>query len=139
MKNISGRVTSNKSKHLLVEKELKKNRKFDASYFRGKNYFDGNDGTQNYLVFQPLYKYFEKTGNRVSSWRSKGLSDEKISTSNNPIVNIYIVCRLIPAAIDTDIVLENCLFGATQITKSADVDKYKYSSRSSNIHTQMEE
>ena len=29
-----------------------------TSYFRGKNYFDGN-GTQNYLVFQGVYKYFE--------------------------------------------------------------------------------
>ena len=25
-----------------------------------------------------MYKYFEKTGNKVSSWKSKGLSDEKI-------------------------------------------------------------
>ena len=29
-----------------------------ASCFRGKNYFDG-DGTQNYLAFQGVYKYFE--------------------------------------------------------------------------------
>ena len=29
----------------------------DASYFRGKNYFDGSDDIQNYLVFQPMYKY----------------------------------------------------------------------------------
>ena len=33
-------VTSNKSKHFLVETELKKLEKFDATYFRGKNYFD---------------------------------------------------------------------------------------------------
>ena len=32
----------------------KKTRKFDAVYFRGKNYFDGDD-TQNYLVFQSMY------------------------------------------------------------------------------------
>ena len=31
----------------------------DASYFRGKNYF-GDDGMQNYFVFQPMYKYFKK-------------------------------------------------------------------------------
>ena len=31
--------------------------RFD-SYFRGKNYFD-EDGTQNCLVFQGVYKYFE--------------------------------------------------------------------------------
>ena len=86
LKKISDRVTSNKSKHLFVEIELKKLERFDAAYFRGKNYFDG-DITQNYLVFQPVYKYFEKTGSKVSSWRSKGLSNEKIgsttTTSNN--------------------------------------------------------
>ena len=56
----------------------------DASYFRGKNYFDGSDGTQNYLVFQGVYKYFEdaevsKTLVKfyANSWISKGLSNEK--------------------------------------------------------------
>ena len=70
MKKVSNRVTSNKSKHLLVENELKKLEKFDAAYFRGKNCFDG-DGTQNYLVFQPIYRYFKKiagvgSGNYIS-------------------------------------------------------------------------
>ena len=48
-------MNSNKTKHLHVENESKKLEKFDVTYFRGKNYFDG-DGTQNYLVFQPMYK-----------------------------------------------------------------------------------
>ena len=109
-----------------------------------------------------MYKHFEKTGNRVSSWRSKGLSDKKISTSNNisinpslvydnakirakialrpliqnkvtyrhgPIVNIYIVCRLIPATINTDIVLENSFLGAVKVTNTSDPnpDKWQYS------------
>ena len=30
-----------------------------ALYLRGKNYFDGSDGTQNYLVFQGVSKYFK--------------------------------------------------------------------------------
>ena len=44
LKKNSDRVTKNKSKHLLVENELKKLKTFDAAYFRGKNYFeeDGN-------------------------------------------------------------------------------------------------
>ena len=71
---------------MLIETELKKLEKFDAAYFRGKNYFD-DDGTQNNLVFQPVYRYFERVGNNISSWESKGLSNEKISstttTSNN--------------------------------------------------------
>ena len=38
------------------------------------------DGTQSYLVFQPLNKYFKiiASTNYVSSWKSKGLSDENI-------------------------------------------------------------
>ena len=52
LKIISDRVTKNKSKHLLVENEFKKLEKFDAAYFRGKSHFDGNDGSQNSLVFQ---------------------------------------------------------------------------------------
>ena len=80
-------VILNKSKHLLVESELKKLEKFDAAYFRGKTSFDGSDGTQNYLVFQVAYKYFEdvdvsKTLIKfyANSWISKGLSNEKISS-----------------------------------------------------------
>ena len=53
-KKLSDRVTSNKSKHLLVENQLKKLKTFDLSYFKGKNYFEGNDGAQNTLVFQTI-------------------------------------------------------------------------------------
>ena len=31
----------------------------DSIYFQGKNHFE-DDGSQNYLVFQPMYKYFLK-------------------------------------------------------------------------------
>ena len=59
-----------------------------ASYFKGKNYFDSDDGTQNYLVFQPLYKYFNTSvkgsPTYVSSWESKGLSNENISSIITP-------------------------------------------------------
>ena len=83
---------------MLVENELKKLEKFDAASFRGKNYFE-EDGTQNFLVFQPVYKYFEKTGNQVSSWKSKGLSDEKIistttSTDKSATKTIYDKARI---------------------------------------------
>ena len=43
---LTRKITSNKSKHLLVENELKKLKTFDSGYFRGKNYFE-EDGTQN--------------------------------------------------------------------------------------------
>ena len=92
------KITTNKTKHLLVENELKQLEKLDAAYFRGKNYFE-EDGTQNYLVFQPVYKYFEKTEDKVSLWKSKGLSDEKIivtvtSTDKSATKTIYDNARI---------------------------------------------
>ena len=86
LSGLNKKITSNKTKHQLAENELKKLEKFDAAYFRGKNYFE--DGMQNYLVFQPVYKYFEKTGNKVSSWKSKGLSDEKIISTTTLLINL---------------------------------------------------
>ena len=72
-----------------MENELKKLRTFDSSYFRGKIYFE-NDGPQNYLIFQPMYRYFKKIGNtdHISACKSKGLFDEIIkppSTNNNSL------------------------------------------------------
>ena len=47
-----------KTKHLVTENELKKLKAFDSSYFHGKSHFE-EDGTQNYLVFQPIKRYFK--------------------------------------------------------------------------------
>ena len=84
LQDISKGITSNKSKHLLVENELKKLEKFDAAYFRGKNYFDVDD-TQIYLVFQPIHRYFKTFIKNnlifISPWESKGLSNEKIGSA----------------------------------------------------------
>ena len=55
---LNRKLTSNESKHVLVENELKK-LKIDSSYFIGKSCFE-EDGTQNYLVFQAVYSYFER-------------------------------------------------------------------------------
>ena len=68
---------------MLVENEFKKLQAFDLSYFGGKNCFVDDDGTQNYLVFQPINKYFKKIfgvgdGEYIYFWKSKGLSDERI-------------------------------------------------------------
>ena len=68
---------------MLVENELKKLRKFDAAYFRGKSHFE-EYGTQNYLVFHPMYRYFKRiagvvSGNFIYFWKSKGLSDERLN------------------------------------------------------------
>ena len=58
LKDISDRVTENKSKDLLLDNELKKLRTFDTDYFEGKNYFEGGDGMQSTLVFRVKNEYF---------------------------------------------------------------------------------
>ena len=78
---------------------MKKLQTFDSVYIRGKSYFE-NDSTQNYLVFQPMYRYFKRisdvgNGNYIYFWKSKRLSGEminSITTSNHiitPKLNYY--------------------------------------------------
>ena len=96
LSSLSRKITQNKSKHLLVENELKKLKTFDSSYFIGKSHFE-EDGTQSYLVFQSLNKYFEGVANiaYVLSWKSKGLSGKTIKppatieNSLTPRLNYY--------------------------------------------------
>ena len=57
LSSLNRKITWNRSKHFLVENELKKIKAFDSSYFIGKSHFE-EDGTQNYLVFQPVLKCF---------------------------------------------------------------------------------
>ena len=91
LSSLNRKITANKSKNLLAENELNKLKIFDSSYFIGKSHFE-EDGTQNYLVFQPLNKYFKVIANTdyVSSWKSKGLSAESIkppTTSDNSLTS----------------------------------------------------
>ena len=96
--SLNRKIKANKSKHLLVENELNKLKTFDSSYFIGKSHFE-EDGTQNYLVFQPIHKYFEfvNINNEwyITSWKSKGLSEESIKppvtsdNSLNPLIDYY--------------------------------------------------
>ena len=64
---------------------MKKLKTFDSSYFIGKSHFE-EDGTQNYLVFQPINRYFKVIANTdyVSSWKSKGLSAKTIKPPTTP-------------------------------------------------------
>ena len=163
LSSLNKRITTNKAKHLLVENEFKKLKTFELGYFIGKNNFE-EGGTQNYLVFQPLNKYFKIITNTkfISPWQSKGFSNENIiapTTSDykiNPqlsyfgtkarlefresclkqdkstfnhgkIVYIYIAYELDQTYVKTHPTLANCLFGPVSITKTADIDKNKYS------------
>ena len=87
--SLNRKITKNKSDHLLVPNELYKLKTFDSGYFIGKSHFE-EDGVQNYIVFQPLKKYFNviTSGNLkyISLWQSKGLSDETIKP---PVTNGY--------------------------------------------------
>ena len=85
LSSLDNKIAVNKSNHLLVENELKKLKTFDSSYFIGKSHFK-KDGTKNYLVFQPINRYFTKIVNTdyVSSWKSKELSAENITPPTTP-------------------------------------------------------
>ena len=81
---LNKKVTSNKTKHLLVENQLEKLETFDSVYFPGKSHFEENS-KQNYLVFRAIQRYFKRTdgvgnGTYVYYRKSKGLSDEKINS-----------------------------------------------------------
>ena len=67
--------------------------------FRGKSHFE-EDGVQNYLVFQQMYRYFKKisgvgNGDYIYLWKSNGLSDKWIHSitatnySITPKLNFY--------------------------------------------------
>ena len=57
LKKLNEQITSNKTKHVLVENELKKLRTFDSSLFIGQSYFNNDFNQfakllQHFLVFQ---------------------------------------------------------------------------------------
>ena len=89
--DLNRKIVSTKTKDLVIENKLKKLKTFDSSYFQGKSHFE-EDGTQNWLVFQPMQRYFKLASDNPSiilSRKSKGLSDERIKapTTSNKILN----------------------------------------------------
>ena len=73
------------AKIIELENNIEKLQTFDSSYFKGKNHFE-EDGAQNYLLFQPVFRYFKIIANKkcISSWKSTGLSDETIAPYATP-------------------------------------------------------
>ena len=62
------KISENKAYHLIVRNEIDKTKDFDFGYIIGKSHFE-EDGVQNYLVFQPMYKYFQTINSYyISSW-----------------------------------------------------------------------
>ena len=81
-------IKSFNKKHLIVENGFKKLEASDSIYLCGKGHFE-DDGTQYYLVFQTVSRYFKTisaNNSNILTWKSKGLADESIkppSTTNN--------------------------------------------------------
>ena len=55
LRNLNQKIISIKKSFCLMKMSLKR---FDSIYFRDKSHFQ-EDGTQNYLVCQPMYQYFK--------------------------------------------------------------------------------
>ena len=88
--SLDSKIAANKTRNESIENEIKKLKTLDLSYFIGKSLFE-ESGAQNYLVFQPLNKYFKLIASTdyVSSWKPKGLSAETIkppSSSDNSLI-----------------------------------------------------
>ena len=104
LSGLNRKITKNKTDHLIFKNELNKLKTFDSSYFIGKSHFE-EDGTQSYLVFQPIIRYFKinaviNVADYVLSWQSKGLSAEAIeppATSDNsliPTISYYYASKI---------------------------------------------
>ena len=63
LSSLNRKITKNKTDHLIVKNELNKLKTFDLSYYNGKSYFE-EDEKPNYLIFQPLSKYFKLIANK---------------------------------------------------------------------------
>ena len=85
LKKVDDKTSSNSPKVLSYEHKLRPREdtindlERDASYFRSKNFLEGN-----YLAFKPIYKSFKRSIDSnnivyVHNWQSNGLCDEKIT------------------------------------------------------------
>ena len=73
LSSLDGKITKNKNDLTKIGNNI-------ASFFLGNILFNSEDGSQSYLIFQPLYRYFKTVTNTnyISSWKSRGLSAESI-------------------------------------------------------------
>ena len=61
LKNVNEKITSKKTKHVLVQNEFKKLQTFESSLFIGQSYFN-NDRAQFYLILQSFYYTLKRLG-----------------------------------------------------------------------------
>ena len=76
------RITSNKRKHLEVQKKLNSLITKDYNFLFGRIYFTSNDGSQNTFAYQPTLDALElkkgKCTGYVLSLKSKGVYNSKL-------------------------------------------------------------
>ena len=73
--------------------KILKLQQLDLSSFHDKSHFE-DDGTQNYLAFQPTYFKTVARSNKITIWKSKGLSGESFKpplTSDNSFTYIILI------------------------------------------------
>ena len=71
--SFDNKIATNKTKNEFIENEIKKLKTLDLRFFIGKSHFE-EDGSQNYLVFQPIKRYIKLIANNklyISSWNLK--------------------------------------------------------------------
>ena len=81
LSSFNRKIGQNKTKHLLAGNELNKLKTFGKSHFE-------EDVTQNYLVFQPINRYFKVLANTkyILSWKSKDYLTKILSLLPHVIV-----------------------------------------------------
>ena len=87
--------------------------------------------TTSDISLSSILNYYDGPKIKVSSDMSCLIQD-RATFNHGKIVNIYIVYKIIRIANinanrDSNLTIENALFGAATLTKNTDVDKYKYS------------
>ena len=83
LKNISDRVTNNKSKDLLLDNELKKLKKLVDSTAKIKF-----DEVQSYLVYDCKMGSFRFTPGKISTWKSTGIFNYLGNSNMNAVGEI---------------------------------------------------
>ena len=79
---------------LLLKMNFKKLQTFDLSYFRGKSHFE--DGAQNYLLFQPINRYFKSiTGVGNGEYIYFGKSNLKVCLMKGLILLLDLITVLL--------------------------------------------
>ena len=89
--SFNGQTTSNKTKHLEVQKKLNSLISKDYNFFLGRIYFTSNDGSQITFVYQPTLDTLElKKGegtDYVVSWKSKAVFNSKLKPLYTSFLN----------------------------------------------------